>query len=172
MLSNKMLKALNAQIAMEGAASFKYLAMASWASDFGLERTATFMFRQSEEEKEHMMKIVHYVLGEGHPAKIPSIPEPKLKYKDIFEVIDSAYKNEQAVSKSIHKIVTLALSENDHRTASFMQWYVDEQREEEEVFQNIIDEMKLIGKGGRYLYYIDKAIGSVNDQVLKEEGNA
>lgn len=164
-----MQKALNAQIAMEGAASFKYLAMASWADEQGLSMTAEFMFRQAAEENEHMMKIVHYVLSEGHLAKVPAIPEPKHKYKDIFDVINTAFKNEQAVTKSIDKIVTLALNENDHRTASFMQWYVDEQREEEEVFQSIMDEMKLIGKGGRYLYYIDKAIGKVNDKVLAEE---
>lgn len=158
MLSSKMQKALNKQIAMEAAASQKYLAMAVWCDAAGLEGSAEFFYDHAEEERMHMMKIINYIQERGGLSIIPALTMPIQTYKNIEAVIDTAYQSEQKVTKSIHNLVNLAMTEKDHATYNFLQWYVAEQEEEEVLMRKIIDKMKLIGEGPQALYYIDQAI--------------
>ncbi|MCL4141234.1 UNVERIFIED_CONTAM: hypothetical protein GTU68_024733 [Idotea baltica] len=169
MISQKIIKALNDQVAMEAAASQKYLALAIWCDLQAMEQSAQFMFRQADEERAHMMKFIDYILEMGADAVSPGIELPRNEYKDIKEVIEFAYSNEQAVTKSINNIVDLALAENDHQTSSFLQWFVDEQREEEAMFRKILDKITLIGTGSMSNYYIDMEIGKVDAEVLAQE---
>jgi len=155
MLSKKIINALNDQISMEGAAAHKYLAMACWCDEQGLEGSAKFFMQHSEEERMHMMKIVHYLLEADASPIIPTLEQPKLKYKDVQEVVEVAYDSEKKVTQSIHKLVALANKEGDPQTYNFLQWYVAEQLEEEALMRRLLDKMKLIGKGARSLYYID-----------------
>ncbi len=162
MLSKKMETALNKQIALEGYASFLYLAMASWCDNEGFEGCANFMHRQSEEEKEHMLKIFHYISEVDGFALTPAIKKPPHTFKSIREMFQKVYAHEQKVTKSIHELVALSLSEKDHSTYNFLQWYVEEQREEENLMRTILDKIKLIGDGPQSLYYIDKEIEKIN----------
>ncbi|MDA7501793.1 ferritin [Chitinophagales bacterium] len=172
MLSDKMVQALNEQISMEGAAMQKYLAMALWCDSAGLEGAAGFYYDQSDEERMHMMKIVHYVQDQDRVATVPALASPKHSYEDIYEVVQAGYDSEKAVTASIHLLVELAESENDRQTFNFLQWYVTEQLEEEVMCRRIIDRMKLIGTGGRYLYYIDKAFTVIRAEAEAADNEA
>ncbi len=161
-------KALNEQIAMEGNASNKYLAMSCWCDGMGLEGSATFFAQHAEEERMHMLKLVNYIQDVDGKAIIPAFVAPQSDYTDINEVVQTAYESEQKVTKSIYKLVDLALKENDHQTHNFLQWYVSEQLEEEVLMRKIIDKIKLIGEGARSLYYIDQELS--NQAATEETG--
>ncbi len=163
MISDKIEKALNKQIAVEANAAFTYLSMASWADSNGIEGAAAFFYTHAEEEHAHMMKIVHFLNEVGGKAVIPSVPQPAEAYDSIQEICKKAFKHEQQVSKSIHSIVEMAREENDHVVDEFLRWFVDEQKEEEVLFMRVMDKIKLIGEGGLSLYYIDKELSALND---------
>ncbi len=167
MISKKMQTALNEQIVLEAYASHLYLAMAGWFDLQGLEGCAQFMYRQSGEENMHKMRIFNYLLEMDTQAIVPAVSKPPVTFKSVPEVFKSAYAHEQKVTKSINTIVDLAIKENDHATHNFLQWYVNEQREEETLMRSILDKINLIGDGPQSLYFIDKEIQSVNAQQAK-----
>jgi ferritin len=169
MISKEMEKALNEQIAMEGYASFLYLSMAAWCEKEGLEGCAKFLHRQSDEERMHMLKIFHYLSEVDGVAVTPAIKQPPLNYKSVRSLFESVYEHEQKVTNSIHKLVRESYDHNDHTTWNFLQWYVEEQREEEALMRTILDRIKLIGDGPQSLYYIDKEMEKINAQAEKAE---
>jgi ferritin len=162
MLSEKMTKALNEQIAMEGYASFLYLSMAGWFDLRSMMGCAAFMYRQSAEEHVHMMKIFHYLLEMDAAAISPAITQPHSDFEDVKSIFQETLAHEQRVTKSINEIVELAISESDHSTYAFLQWYVNEQREEESLMRMILEKIGLIGDGPQSLYFIDKEIEAIN----------
>jgi len=169
MVTKKMEEALNQQIALEGYASFLYLAMASWCDQEGLEGCAKFMRRQSDEERAHMLKIFDYLSETDGFAKTPAIEQPPHQFDSVEKMFESVYEHEQKVTASIHDLVALSYDENDHTTLNFLQWYVEEQREEEALMRSILDKIKLIGNGPQSLYYIDKEVEKVNAQQESAE---
>jgi ferritin len=169
MVSKKMEKALNEQIALEGYASFLYLSMASWCEREALEGCAKFMHRQSEEERDHMMRIFHYINEVDGHALAPAIDQPPHDFSSIQELFKQVYQHEQKVTQSIHQLVTLCYDEKDHSTLLFLQWYVEEQREEEALMRTILDKIKLIGNGPQSLFYIDKEVDNINAMAEKAE---
>lgn len=172
MISEKMAKALNAQIGLEGYASFLYLSMASWCDTQGLGGCAQFLHRQSEEERAHMLKIFHYLSEVDQHALTPAIAQPPHEFKSIQELFKQVYQHEQKVTNSINHLVAQATLENDYATISFLQWYIEEQREEENLMRTILDKIKLIGDGPMSLYYIDKEIDAINQAEMAAEGGA
>lgn len=169
MLSAKMVKTLNEQIAMEGYASFLYLSKAGWFEGMSMEGCASFMYRQSQEENEHMMKIFHYLVEMDATPIVPAIKQPPVKFKDVKAVFEDTLAHEKKVTKAINDIVELAMEEGDHATYGFLQWYVSEQREEEGLMRSILDKINLIGSGAQSLYFIDKEIEALNKETLKAE---
>ena len=168
MISKEMEKALNAQIELEGYASFLYLSMASWCDQEGLEGCAKFMHRQSDEEREHMLKIFYYLSEVGGFALTPEIKQPPHDFGTVQKMFKQVYEHEQKVTASIHNLMKLSISLGDHATQNFLQWYVEEQREEEALMRTILDKIKLIGEGPQSLYYIDKEVEKINVQAAKE----
>lgn len=169
MISEAMTKALNEQITLEGYASFLYLSMASWCDREGLEGSARFMHRQSEEEREHMLKIFEYLADVDAHALTPAISQPPHEFESIQKLFQQVYEHEQKVTASINDLVALANRENDHSTSVFLQWYVNEQREEEALMRSILDKLKLIGTGPQSLYFIDLEIAKVNAATIAAE---
>lgn len=170
MISEKMAKALNAQIQLEGQASFLYLSMAAWCDKEGLEGCTQFMHRQSGEEREHMLKIFHYLSEVDTHALTPAIKAVPHEWPSVTEMFKEVYHHEQKVTASINKLMDIALKENDHTTNNFLQWYIAEQREEENLMRSLLDKIKLIGDGPTSLYYIDKEVEVINAAELKAEG--
>lgn len=166
-----MTKALNEQISLEGYASFLYLSMASWCDSEGLEGCASFMHRQSAEEREHMLKIFEYMSEVDVHAMTPAIAQVPHKFNTPQKMFEMVYHHEQKVTKSIHALLKIAKAENDYTTENFLQWYISEQREEENLMRSILDKIKLIGDSPMTLYYIDKEINAINDMEIKAEAN-
>lgn len=156
MLSKKIEEQLNKQIKSEAKAAFYYLAMASWCEAKKLNGAAEFYYLHSEEERTHMLKIFKYINEMGGHALVPEIRDLDTKFKDIKDVVFKSLESEKNVTLSVHKLTETAREEKDYATYNFLQFYVDEQREEEVLFQNILDKIELIGLEGQGLYYIDK----------------
>ena len=154
MLSKEMEKALNGQITIEAESSQVYLAMASWAENQGLEGVSEFMYMHSDEEREHMLKLVKYVNERGGHAKISALKAPPLTFGSFKERFQNLFDHEVMVSAAINELVHISLQSKDYATHNFLQWYVAEQIEEEALARTILDKINLIGddKGGFYLF--------------------
>ena len=155
MVSKSMQEALNAQVQMEAESSQAYLAMASWAEiQPGLEGVTNFFYKQSDEERMHMLKLIRFINERGGFAVVPALAQPIITFKSIRFVFEEFLKHELKVSDSINELVHLSLSEKDYATHNFLQWYVNEQMEEERVARTLKDKLELVGddKGGLYLF--------------------
>jgi ferritin len=154
MISKKIEKLLNQQIDLEADSSQFYLAMASWAERTGYNGVSAFLYRHSDEERLHMLKLIKFVNERGGAAQIPALKSPPINFKGVNEVFEQLLKHEVKVSTEINKLVENCLSEKDYTTHNFLQWSVAEQIEEERLARTLLDKLKLIGgdKGGMYLF--------------------
>lgn len=159
-ISAKMKKALNDQIGLEASASSSYLAMASWCEVTGYEGGASYFYAQSDEERTHMLKIIHYLNDMGAVATVPAVKPPVGSYKSLESTIKTALKNEQNVTYAIHKMVEIAQKEKDHSTYAFLEWFVNEQVQEETKFETILQKFDLIGRDKLAVNEIDKILGA------------
>tara|TARA_R110002050_G_scaffold245922_2_gene383664 strand:- start:25187 stop:25708 length:522 start_codon:yes stop_codon:yes gene_type:complete len=172
MVSKIIEKALNEQIKIEAESSQIYLSMACWAEVKGFEGVAGFMFDQSQEERDHMLKLIKFVNERGGQAKISKLSEPNVDFKTIKEMFEMLLKHEVYVSDSINELVHITLQEKDYATHNFLQWYVSEQIEEEAMARTILDKINLIGddKGGLYLFDRDIQQLTVVSSVALQTG--
>ena len=169
-ISTKMKKALNDQVALEALASNSYLAMASWCEVTGYQGGADYFYAQSDEERTHMLKIVHYLNDVGATATISTIKAPTASYKSLEGLIKTALKNEQTVTKAIHKMVEITQKEKDHSTYAFLEWFVNEQVQEETKFETLLQKFDLIGRDKIAINEIDKILAS--DAVAPADATA
>jgi ferritin len=167
MLKQKIQDALNHQIKIEAFSSQIYLAMASWAETEGLGGTAQFLYKHSDEERMHMLKLVQYVNERGGKALIPQLEQPATGYESLTSLFTTLLNHEIMVSGEIDNVVDVCLSEKDYATHNFMQWYVSEQIEEEALARTIMDKLNMIGedKGGLYLFDRDIESIAINTAV-------
>lgn len=164
MLSKNIEKALNEQIKIEAESSQVYLAMASWAETQGFEGVASFMYKHSDEERMHMLKLAKFVNERGGHAKVSALNAPPVSFGSFKEMFQTLFDHEVMVSEKINDLVDITLEFKDYATHNFLQWYVSEQIEEEALARNILDKINLIGddKGGLYLFDNDvKLLASV-----------
>lgn len=163
MLSKKMQDALNEQVRIEAQSSQVYLAMASWAEiQPGIDNVTAFFYRHSDEERMHMLKLIHFINERGGFAVVPDLIKPTLTYPSIKHAFKELLNHEIMVSESINKLVDIALQEKDFATHNFLQWYVAEQIEEEALARTLNDKLELIGDEKSGLYLFDKDILSVS----------
>lgn len=161
MLSKKMEAALNDQISRESAAEQLYLSMASWCETHKLPGVASFFYRQSQEERGHMLKLIRYVNKTGGEAVVPGAKAPRKSFDSLMDTMETALASERGVSKYINGLVETALAIKDYSTFNFLQWYVSEQHEEEGLFTDVIDMIKLFGKDEKGLFWLDREIPKV-----------
>ncbi|GJM32171.1 MAG: ferritin [Saprospiraceae bacterium] len=162
-------KALNQQITLEAYASYLYLSMASWCHREGLEGCAKFMHRQSDEERQHMLRIFYYISQIDGYALAPEVKQPPHEFKSVGKLFEAVYAHEQKVTQSINELIAQSYKEKDHTTHNFLQWYVEEQREEEALMRTILDKIKLIGDSPQSLYFIDMEVEKINKQQESAE---
>ena len=160
MLSKNIENALNEQIKIEAESSQVYLAMASWAETQGFEGVASFMYKHSDEERMHMLKLAKFVNERGGHAKVSALNAPPVSFGSFKEMFQTLFDHEVMVSDKINDLVDITLKFKDYATHNFLQWYVSEQIEEEALARNILDKINLIGddKGGLYLFDNDVKI--------------
>jgi ferritin len=168
-LKKSVLDLLNKQLEYEGYASSFYLGLAYWCDEHALEGCKNFFLRQSEEERMHMLKIYDYIAECNEYPITPAFTQPPREYESIQSVFDQVLDQEHKVTAAIYKIVEACYKESDYMTLKFMEWYVEEQREEETNITTIIDRIKVIGEGGQSLYYIDKEVDKFNNIALQAE---
>jgi ferritin len=159
MLSKIMADALNGQVLMEAQSSQAYLAMGSWAEiQPGLKGVTDFFYQHSEEERQHMLKLIHFINERGGFAVVPELKQPVLTFVSLKKAFEELLKHELAVSASINELVDLALKEKDYATHNFLQWYVMEQMEEEKLARECNDKLEMIGDDRSGLYLFDRDI--------------
>jgi ferritin len=152
MLTKKVESILNEQIEKEGYSSNLYLAMASWSEAEGFEGISKWLYAQAEEEHKHMLKLLHYVNDRDGKALVPAFKKPPVTFKSILDMFKEVLKHEQFISTSINEIVAVCVAEKDFTTQNWVQWYVNEQIEEEKNAQSILDKLKLLGNGPLYMF--------------------
>ena len=138
-LSDKMVDELNAQLGRELLASNTYLAMAVYLDGRSLKELSAFYYQQAEEERQHAMKFLHYLLQANAEPAIPALAEPRAAFDNIEQIAEVSLAYEQDVTRYIHELVDLAMQEKDHTTNRFLQWFVEEQLEEEATFNELLD---------------------------------
>jgi len=159
MVSKPIQDALNKQVQMEAESSQAYLAMASWAEiQPGLQGVTEFFFKQSDEERVHMLKLIRFINERGGFAIVPALPQPIITFKSLKSVFEEFLKHELQVSDSINDLVHLSLTEKDYATHNFLQWYVNEQIEEERTARTLNDKLEMIGDDRSGLYLFDRDI--------------
>ncbi|WP_420544969.1 ferritin [Nitrosopumilus sp.] len=171
-ISSKMKKALNDQTALEADASNTYLAMASWCETTGYEGAAAFYYVQAEEERQHMLKFIHYLNDIGATATIPGTKSPASNFKSLESILKTSLNNEMVVTKAIHSMVELAQKEKDHSTYAFLEWFVNEQVEEEKKFETLLQKFDLIGRDKLAINEIDKILNGMATLPPADSGNA
>jgi ferritin len=164
-LSEATAQLLNQQVAMEGTSAAYYLAMASWCDTKGYKEAAAFLYHHADEEKEHMLKLFHYINDCGGHAKQPEITGITHEFPSFREVFALALAQEVKVTEAIHQLVDHALATKDFATFNFLQWYVAEQIEEEALLRRTVELFDVIGEEGIGRYTIDKAIGALKSEA-------
>ena len=168
MLSKKMQAILNEQIKIEAESSQVYLAMASWAEiQPGIDNVSAFFYQHSEEERHHMLKLIHFVNERGGFATVPALPQPQLTFPSIKHAFAALLKHEEFVSENINKCIEVSLEEKDYATNNFLQWYVAEQIEEEALARTMNDKLELIGEDKSGMYLFDKDILTISIDIDK-----
>lgn len=155
---------------MEGKSSAAYLSMASWCETKGYDTSAQFLYKHSEEERMHMLKLFRYVNAAGGHAMQPEISGIKHSFKTLREVFSDVLDHELDVTKSINTIVDHCFQIKDFATFNFLQWYVMEQREEETLARRAVELFDLIGEEGVGLWMIDQEIGKLEMYAAKISG--
>lgn len=168
MLSTTLQEALNKQVKHEAASSQSYLAMASWCDiQPGLQGVTEFFYQQSEEERQHMLKLVKYINERGGMALVPALEQPIVTFPSLKKLFEEFLKNETGVSESINDIVHLGLQEKDYATHNFLQWYVAEQIEEERLARTLNEKLEMIGEDRSGLYLFDRDILAYRTSISK-----
>ncbi|CAN5250332.1 ferritin [soil metagenome] len=144
-LSPAIAAALNEQMTKEAHASQIYLAYGAWADSSGFGGIANFLFRHAQEERNHMMKILEYILKRGGEVMVTAIPAPPANPTSINNCFEKVFGHEVDNTTSVYKVVKLSLQEEDWATWNFMQWFVKEQTEEETLALNLLDKIKIAG---------------------------
>lgn len=168
MLNPKVEEMLNEQIKLEAESSQFYLAMASWAEKEGMNGTANFLFKHSDEERVHMLKLVRFVNERGGHAIVPPLEQPPVEFDSVQNIFKQLLQHEINVTKSINEVVHVCLMEKDYTTHNFMQWYVSEQIEEEALARTIMDKINLIGNDKSGMYLFDRDLASISIQAKAE----
>lgn len=160
MLKTDMIQKLTQQMNDEFYSSNFYLQMSAWCRDKAYEGAAAFFRAHAGKEMKHMMRLFDYLDGTGSMPILGKIDAPKSDFKSLKEVLELAYKHEQGITNSINDLADFAISSKDYSTFNFLQWFLNEQHEEEKLFKTLVDRLLLAGTNGEGLFLVDKEIGS------------
>jgi ferritin len=159
MLNKKIQDAFNQQINAELFSEYLYLSMAAHFESESLKGMANWMRIQAGEEHTHAMKFYQFILDRGGKVTLAQIDAPKTNWSSPLEAFEEAYAHEVKVTGLINNLANFAIDEKDHAAHQFLEWFVNEQVEEESNAQTIIDQLKMVGDNGVAVYMIDKELG-------------
>lgn len=159
MLSQKIEDAFNRQINAELSSAYLYLAMAANFDAQNLPGMAHWMRAQHAEEVKHALKFYEFINQRDGRVTLTQIDTPKAQWKTPLEAFEDAYRHEQHITGRVNDLVNLAATEKDHAAAAFLQWFVNEQVEEEVAARSIIEKLKLAGDSGVVYLMLDGQLG-------------
>jgi bacterioferritin B len=146
LISKELAAAINEQVGHELLASHQYANIAAYFESLALKKLAAMFYKQSEEEREHAMKFVHYVAETGGNVAIPAVSAPKAAFKNVEEAIQLSLDWELEVTRRINDLMTLAISQKDYLGQDFLRWFVTEQLEEVSTMDNMLKIVKQAGE--------------------------
>jgi len=159
MISKKMQDALSGQINAELYSAYLYLSMEAYFQSLNLAGFANWMRVQTQEELMHAMKIYDFVNERAGRVLLKSIAQPPTEWESAPAVFEAVLKHEQKVTGLINDLVNLAVDEKDHATNSFLQWFVNEQVEEEDSAGKVLGQLKLVKDSPQAVFMMDKEMG-------------
>jgi ferritin len=158
MISEKMQTAINSQINAELYSAYLYISMSAQFQAMNLKGFANWMRVQALEEFTHADKFYGFLIDRGGRVELKAIDGPPVKWASALAILQETYKHEQKVTGLINKLVDLAIKEKDHATNTFLQWFVNEQVEEEANADGIAQELRLIGDNGHGILMLDREL--------------
>ncbi|WP_439880059.1 ferritin [Pontibacter sp. MBLB2868] len=160
-LTEEIEKAINDQIKMEAESSAMYLSMSSWCDRNGFDFSAGYFKKQSDEEREHMLRLFKYVSDMGGRAVSPDITNTQIEFESFRSVFEQALQQEIAVTQSLNRMADRCQKAKDYVTFTFLQWFLKEQIEEEYVARRALELFEVIGEDGTGSYEIDKRVPKI-----------
>jgi ferritin len=157
-LSKKMQDALNNQIKEEMASTYIYLSMAAYCESINLGGFAHWMEGQAREEWAHAMKFYNYIHERGGRVMLQAIEQPPVEFEGPVDVFEKTLAHEQFITGCIHDLYALAAAEKDYASLGVLQWFVDEQVEEEKSATDILNMLKMVGDKGQGLIMLDRQL--------------
>jgi len=145
-ISNALVDMLNEQIAHELIASNQYLQLATYFDGQALRKLSEFFYKQSEEEREHALKFVHYMTEVGGDVRILEIPAANYDVNSAEQAFQMSLDWEKEVTRRIHAMMEQAVSEKDYASQAFLQWFVTEQVEEESSMETMLQIVRQAGE--------------------------
>ena len=168
MLKESVEKALNKQINAELYSAYLYQSMAAYFEDKSLSGFAQWMDLQAEEEKNHARKIYDYINERGGRVILEGIDKPESEWESNLDVFEDSLAHEEKITAMINDLVSLSAEEKDYATHSFLQWFVDEQVEEEDTVGEIVDKLKLVGDSTQGLFMMDDKLAARQEAEAAE----
>lgn len=159
-ISKKMEDAINKQVNAELYSAYLYLGMSANCTEMNLKGMANWLYVQAQEEMTHAMKFYRFILERNGHMNLPAIEGVPSDWKSPLQMFEVAYEHEQKVTGMINNLADIAISERDHATASMLNWFVDEQVEEEANSSEIAGRLKLIGESKDGLFMLDKELST------------
>lgn len=163
MVSEKINEIINEQINKEFYSGYLYLSMSSHLKEIGLFGFASWTRLQAKEEVEHGLKLLDYLLERDSFVTLKQITMPEFEFKGVISVFNRILEHEKCITSSVMQIAKLAEDECDRKTLTFIDWFIEEQVEEEQNVKNIIKRLEMFGEDKVALYLMDKELGERND---------
>lgn len=157
-LSDAMRNALNEQINAELASAYLYLSMSAFCDRQNLTGAAHWLRLQWQEELGHATKLIDYVTERGGEVALGAIEAPPARFGSLAAIFEQVLAHEQQVTAAIYRLYDLAVSEKDYAAQALLQWYVDEQVEEEKSAAEILAMLRLAGDSGAALLMVDRQL--------------
>ena len=158
MISKKMTKALNEQLNREFYSAYLYLSMSAYCNRNDFPGAANWFLMQYKEEQDHATRIYNYLIDQDSKVLLQEIAKPPKKFGSLLETYEESLEHEQYMTKNLNELSDYALKEKDHATQNLLQWFVNEQVEEEATVSEIISKLKMVGEDGYGILMIDNEL--------------
>lgn len=159
-LDPELCSALNRQTTKEFASAYQYLALAAWLEERSLPGMASWMRIQAEEEWTHALRFFQFTIDRGGSVALGPMAAPEASFESALEVFERALEGEESVTGSINELYSMATELKDYASLPLLDWFVNEQVEEEATVSQIIDDLKLAGTEGHALLMLDRELGT------------
>ncbi|EKV55996.1 ferritin [Brachyspira hampsonii] len=166
-IKEDIIKLLNVQLNKELYSASFYFNMAGWCDKKSLKGCSSFLYGHYKEELEHFEKFRDFINKVGGQAVISDMHAPQSEFNSVEHLFETVLKHEEYITSCINELLGKAMENKDYITSRFLDWFIQEQLEEEELFHDIMAKIKMLGGGnleGRNLYTFDKAMNTLNTE--------